>query len=114
MAAKRSYVAVTLTLSQNSTQNILSLIDAALGSGICPGACRELNLQSASGNTASIFVGDSNLGAANCGYELPAGASSPGASRTYRSGAGNMVDLASLYVLTAGVSQKLNVEVVSY
>jgi hypothetical protein len=113
MAAKRSYVAVTLVLGQNSTQNILSLIDAALGSGVCPGACRELNLQSASGNTASIFVGDSNVGAANCGYELPAGATSAGASRTYRSGAGN-VDLASLYVRTAGVSQKLNVEVMSY
>jgi len=113
MNARRSYVCVTITLTQNTITRLLDAINAALGAGVeCPGAAREVLLQSTGGNTSSVFVGDSNVSATN-GYELPAGASSaPGVPRIYRSSESNGVPVGNLYVFSAGVSQKLNVEVI--
>lgn len=119
---RRAYIGITVNLASADTDyNLLALINAALAaqspgdSSIqAPGTARELNLQNATGNSNSIFVGDSNLSGSNMGVELVVGSggppsTAPGASRTYRSNISN-VDVGSLYVRSPGTNQKLNVE----
>lgn len=111
--ARRNYVALTITLTQNTVQNLLTLINAALAShnAECPGAAREVSIQSTAGNTVSVYIGDSLVSATNAGYELVAGAAgSVGASRLYR-GSVSCVPVGELHTFSTGVSQKLNVEV---
>lgn len=116
LLARKVYVALTITITASTVQNLLVLVNAALAASgkECPGAAREVNLQNANGNTASIFVGDSDVSNTNAGYELAAGSSAVGASRTYRSGEINGVDVGRLFVFSTGTDQKLNVEVCAY
>lgn len=114
MKAREAYVSVTVTAVQNVATRLLDLINTALGANReCPGACRELLLQSTNGNSASIFIGDYNVSNTN-GYELPAGSSAPGTPRIYRAGETNSVPLGNLYIYSTAASQKLNVEACAY
>jgi len=116
MKARRPYVALTLDLATDTTQNLLALINAALGDNAeCPGAAREVDIQSTAGNTASIYIGDASVSPTNYGYELAAGSGGGvGASRTYRAGGANMVAVGELYVRVNNVaSQKLSVEIMA-
>lgn len=110
--ARRNYVALTVTIPQNTISRLIDLINTALGANTeCPGACRELNIQSAAGNASSIFVGSTDVSAVNNGYELVSGAAGAvGASRLYRATV-SAVSLSELYLFSAGVNQKLSVEV---
>lgn len=120
---RRAYIGITVTLTTADTNyHLLTLVNTALAaqspgdSSIqAPGTARELNLQNPVGNSNSILVGDANLSSTNMGVELIVGSggppsTAPGASRTYRSNISN-VDVGSLYVRSAGSSQKLNVEI---
>jgi len=113
--ARRSYIAVTVTLtSANTNYNLLALVNAILTPTLSPGACRELSLQNTNGNTASVLVGDAELSSTRIGYELTAGSSTVGMSRTYRCSGSNSVSIADIYVRSASAGQKLNVEICSY
>lgn len=106
--ARRSYVALTITLT-TAAQNILDVINTALalqsGAPVCPGAGREINLQADPANAATIFIGDAALTTTNYGYGLVAGS-----SRLYRSDLNN-VQLGGIYALSGTTAQVLHVEV---
>lgn len=119
MANSRIYIGATVTLTNADTNyNLMSLVQGVLDAetgiatgGVCPGACRELFIQSANGNTAPVLIGDGKLSATRVGYELKNGSSAVGDSRLYRSTINN-VDLASLFARSGTSGQKLNIEIV--
>jgi len=99
-----AYVAATVTLTAaNTNYSLLALLQAIEPN--CPPTAREVVIQSHSGNGSAVLVGDANLTALRCGYELGVGQ-----SRTYRSGIQHVL-IGSLFARSAGAAQKLNVEV---
>lgn len=115
--ARLPFVSITITLTTATLTNIRTAINAALASANqeCPGIAREVNIQSHPGiggsgaNTSDILIGDANMSATRRGYVLVVGA-----SRLYRCGSVNAVDVGQLYAISAGVDQKLNIEVMTY
>lgn len=116
---RRSYVAVRITLtSANINYNVLQLVNAVLAAeaaGIeAVGMARSIVLQAdpgidgAGGNTNDILVGDALVSATRYGYVL----SSSGGTFTDRSSINN-VDVASVYVRSAGAAQHLLVNIVA-
>ena len=116
---KQHYVGIQVTLAASATAyNILTLINTALAALTpvqeAPGACRELTIQSHDGvdgsgaNTKDILVGDSAV--TNSGTPRFAFVLHVGGNRTWRSSINN-VDLSSIWVMSSGTSQKLNVEI---
>lgn len=105
---RKSYVAQTVTLTNaNQAYNIFALVQAQIAPQICPGMCREFNIQSEETNTDEIWIGDNAVGVSNKGYRLQ----SPGTSRTYRSADTNNVQVASKFAFSQTAGQKINVEI---
>ena len=114
---RRSYLGVTVTLAAaNTNYNLLTLLQAVTAAQTppsdTPAACRELNIQSYPGidgtgaNTNDVLIGDSFLSATNMAYVLAVGG-----SRTYRSASTGSVPVGTIFVRSAGASQKLNIEI---
>jgi hypothetical protein len=91
------YVAGTITLSDTSPHNLLTLIQVQLDVN-CVGAGQEVTIQADTSGT--VYVGNQSpiggpLSTTNFGYQL-----TPGASRTYRTSfPGNSAPVGSLEVL---------------
>lgn len=112
----RAYVAVNITLtSANTNYNVLDLVNVVLAAeplpSSAPGACRELSLQNAPANTASILIGDALLSASRFGYALAFGAAGvPGAQRIYRADH-RAISIGDLYARSGTAGQVLSVEI---
>lgn len=115
----RNFTGVTVTLTNaNQNYNLKTLVDAILAAEtgrdnavVCPGAARNVQIQSYPGidsvgaNTADILIGDGELSTTRIGTIL-----SPGGFLSDRSPINN-VTLGELYARSATAGQKLNVMV---
>lgn len=118
---RRSFVAVQVTLtSANTNYNLLALVNAIIAaetgspSTVAVGMGRSLILQSnpgidgAGANTNDVLVGDGLLSTTRYGYVLAA----VGGVFQDQSPINN-VNLADIYVRSAGAGQKVNVQIVA-
>jgi hypothetical protein len=98
------YIAVQVTLTlANTNYNILELVQAL--EPTCPAACRELQIQAATGNADVVLLGDAKLSATRMGFEL-----ARLESRTWRSNHSNVI-LGGKYARSVTAGQNLNVEI---
>lgn len=103
--ASANYVAVQITLtSANQNYNVLVEVQKVVAN--CPATARELAIQSASGNTGIVLIGDAALSATRFGVELVAA----GDARVYGSVHQN-VQVGTKWVRSATAGQKVNVEI---
>jgi len=106
----RGYVALTLTLTLNTTTNLLKALQAALTAaegGTVPGTGREITIQNDTSSPAPLLIGDANVASSTqrCGAVLGAGQ-----SKTYRSSSVQDCSVGAIF-LRSTAAAIVNVEV---
>jgi hypothetical protein len=106
----RSYVALTLTLTLNTTTNLLKALQAALTAaegGTVPATGHEITIQNDPNSGFPLYVGDASIATSTqrCGYILGAGQ-----SKTYRSSGPQNCPVGAIFLRATGAAV-VNVEV---